>query len=349
MPRWMKVSLVAIALGVLGLGGLVVVAAGGVAAFVAYAVQTGESGLQYPDTPYPTVAASTDPELVERGRYLANGPSHCATCHSTGDREHPELIGTTPLTGGLAFEMGPIGARYAANLTPDPTTGIGRWTDAEVARTIRTGVLPDGELSVFMAGQANLSDEDLVAVLSYLRSLEPVSNAVPDGEWFALAKVMLTVGAFRLEPRLDPPPTYVPHAEEPSVARGEYVAEHLALCVGCHTTVDMATFEPVGPKAGGGTVEPSHGADSDMEYAPPNLTSDPTGVTGKLDEDAFVARLGAGRVHLSSIMPWENLGSMTEADQRSVYRYLKSLPPVANDTGPPYRRIGWTAEAPAGE
>jgi mono/diheme cytochrome c family protein len=158
MSRLKKGLFAVLGLGVLGVSGL--------ALFVGYAVATGESGLQYPETPYPTVVASADPEVIARGRYLAHGPSHCATCHSTDDRDHPDKILTSPLQGGLAFVMGPIGTRYAPNLTPDPTTGLGRYSDAEVARAIRTGVRPDGSLSIFMAGQSELSDEDLVAVLS---------------------------------------------------------------------------------------------------------------------------------------------------------------------------------------
>ncbi len=113
------------------------------------------------------------------------------------------------------------------------------------------------------------------------------------------------------------------------------------LCTGCHSQFSMKTFKPVGPKAGGGTPEPSHGADSDMEFVTPNLTSDPTGVTGKLDENAFVARILHGRVHAGSIMPWENFQDTTETDLRSVYRYLRTLPPVQNDVGPSYRKVGW--------
>ena len=78
-----------------------------------------------------------------------------------------------------------------------------------------------------------------------------------------------------------------------------------------------------------------------MEYWPPNLTSHPTGITGQLDEDTFVARLKSGRRHASSIMPWENFGATSDADLRSVYQYLRTLPPVDRDEGPTYRKVGW--------
>ena len=129
----------------------------------------------------------------------------------------------------------------------------------------------------------------------------------------------------------------------PSIARGAYLAESVALCTFCHSSFDMKTLETTGPKAGGGQPDPSHGSDTDMEFATPNLTADPeTGYTGRVDEDYFVQRLRSGRAIASSIMPWENFAQMTEDDLRSIYRYLRALPPVKHDPGPSYRKRGWT-------
>ncbi|MCK6528432.1 cytochrome c [Myxococcota bacterium] len=328
--KWLKVGG-----GTLGGGSAML---GGV---VFWAGTTGEQDLQFPDWPMPELAASTDPEVIERGRYLAYGPAHCAICHTGEDRDHPERVMQEPFDGGLEFAMGPLGTRYAPNLTPDPETGIGRYTDAEVARAIRTGVLPSGELSVFMSvSVGELSDQDLVAVLSFLRSLPPVRNEVRQGSWSFLTRAFLRLGLFGLEPRPLEGPAHVPPGDEPSVERGKYLADHVAFCQGCHSPVDMATFRVTGPPYSGGNVEPSHGADTEFEYAPTNLTPSPTGYVGKVDEDAFVARLRGGRQHLTSIMPWENFGTMTDADLRSIYRYLKTVPPVDRDTGPGYREIG---------
>jgi hypothetical protein len=325
----------------LGLGGLAGVGVLALAAVGAWAAMTADAKLAFPDTPYPELKASSDPEVIARGEYLVRGPAHCAQCHSGTDREHPEQAKTEPLHGGLAFEMGPIGSLYARNLTPDPTTGIGRRTDAELARVLRSGVLPEGDLSIFMRfSSAELADEDIVAVISYLRAIEPVANPVPPNHITVFGKILVKLAFPDMTPR-DVRPTYVPAGDAPSVARGEYLADHVMMCTMCHTAFDQATFQAVGPKGGGGIAEASHGADSDMEYRPPNLTSHPTGVTGRMDEDAFVARLRAGRAFATSIMPWEGFQLTTESDLRSVYRYLQSLPPVDNDTGPTYRKVGW--------
>lgn len=320
-----------------GLGGLVSIAGG----LVAYAAVTGHDRLMFPETPARPVAISQDPAVIERGRYLVHGPAHCAMCHSTSNREKPEEVRSTPLRGGLSFAMGPLGTRYAANLTPDLETGIGAMSDEHLARVLQTGVMHDGELSFFMRYAAGrLSDEDTGAVMSYLRSLEPVKHKVPTGHWDLFGKVLITY-VLSVGPDTRPAPEHVAASDEPSIERGRYLADHVMLCTTCHSEVEKTTFEPVGPKAGGSLPDPSHGSDSDMEYVAPNLTSHPTGRTGVMTEDAFVARLQAGRVFASSIMPWECFADTRESDLRSVYRYLRSLPPVDNDTGPSYRKAGW--------
>lgn len=313
---------------------------------VGFAVLTAEKKLYLPDTPYPKIAAVSDPEVIARGKYLVYGPAHCAQCHSTDDRTKPEQVKTEPLHGGLEFAMGPIATTYGRNLTSDEKTGIGKLTDEQIARTVRTGVLPDGSVSFFMRlACARLADEDLVAVVSYLRSLEPIEREVPAGEWHLLGKVLLKYAFPAFDARPVEGPVYAAASEEPTVDRGRYLADEVMLCADCHTAMDSMTFAFVGPKAGGGIPEPSHGADSNKEFVTPNLTSHPTGVTGRMDEEQFLARMKAGRALETSIMPWEGFQQTTESDLRSVYRYLKSLPPVDNDVGPTYRDVGWTKPA----
>jgi cytochrome c553 len=251
----------------------------------------------------------------------------------------------TPLTGGLEFAMGPIATTWSANLTPDPETGIGRWSDAELARTIRHGVLPNGQLSLMMSiSAAKPSDHDISAILGYLRSLPPLRNEVATGHWGPVGKLMLPM--VKLGPHDDPAPAHVARGAEPSVERGRYLSDHVALCTVCHGGFDMATFRPVGPKGAGSAPDPSHGKDADMEFVAPNLTSEPSGRTGQWTEDFFVQRIREGRRYKSSIMPWESFKVADEVDLRSIYRYLKSLPPVSNDLGPSYRKKGWKTGDP---
>jgi mono/diheme cytochrome c family protein len=335
----MKVWIRRVLIGLGSVFGLFVVAAGG---FATWAITTFEGRMRFPDVARPKIKASTDAAVIAAGKYLVHGPGHCSQCHSTTDREHPEKIKDTPLHGGLEFAMGPIATTYAVNLTPDPETGIGKLSDEDLARTIRTGVRHDGRLSFFMAIAASKpSDEDLIAIVSYLRSLQPIKKPIPEGEWKPLGKIIFSMAG--VGPAQDPAPKHVTAGGEPSVERGRYLSKQIMLCSGCHTKFDMATLKSVGPEVGGSSPDPSHGKDADKEFVAPNLTSDASGVTGKLDEATFVARLRGGRVFASSIMPWESFQETTESDLRSVYRYLKSLPPVKNDVGPTYRDVGWKA------
>jgi mono/diheme cytochrome c family protein len=332
MKTWVKRTLI----GVGGVVGLLLVSGG---AFATWAITTFEGRQHFPEVERPKIQASSDPAVIAAGKYLVHGPGHCSQCHSTTDREHPEKVKDTPLQGGLEFAMGPIATTYAPNLTPH-ATGLARISDADIARTIRTGVRHDGRLSFFMMLAASKpSDEDLIAIVSYLRSMQPVDNKVPDGEWKPLGKIMFSMA--KIGPSTEPVPKHVPAADEPSVERGRYLAKNVMLCSGCHTKFDMGTMKSVGPEVGGSDPDPSHGKDSDKEFVAPNLTSDATGITGRMDEATFVARLRAGRAYASSIMPWESFQLTTDSDLKSVYRYLKSLPPVKNDVGPSYRDIGW--------
>jgi len=91
----------------------------------------------------------------------------------------------------------------------------------------------------------------------------------------------------------------------------------------------------VGPRYGGATgfKEP---ADPGHLWAPPNITSDPTtGRLGQMTEDEFVTRFKAGRLLPGSPMPWQGFSRMDEDDLRAIYRYLKTVPPVTRDVGPP--------------
>lgn len=324
----------------LGLAGLFFLTGLGLAGYLGFAVATAESRLTFPDVPMPQVSASTDPAVIARGRYLVYGPAHCQQCHGLDDRNAVALLAQeTPLSGGMEFAMGPIGTSWAANLTPDPETGIGGRSDGELARAIRSGVMHDGRLSMLMNfSGARLSDQDLVAVISFLRSQPPVKRAVPPGQTGLLMKALLPVTP--LTPRATAP-AHVPESNSPSVERGEYLVEHAAMCADCHSPWDMATFTPMEPRLGGSQPDPSHGDDTDYEYVAPNLTSSPVGITGKLTEDQFIDRIRQGRVHLSSIMPWENLQRTSDADLRSIYRYLRTVPPSDRDAGPSRRKKGW--------
>src|SRR5688500_13872818 len=122
------------------------------------------------DVPQPTLRASADSTAIVRGRYLAYGPAHCASCHvSPADRPAPLARGEPPRAGGMPFAL-PVGTWYVPDLTPDSATGIGRLTDGQFARVLRHNVRADGRSLLPAMEFQNLADEDVVALLSFLRA-----------------------------------------------------------------------------------------------------------------------------------------------------------------------------------
>ena len=277
------------------------------------------------DAPYPEIRASRDPAVIARGRYLATGPAHCVSCHA----EPGQPASAEPhLAGGMAFDL-PVGTFYAANITPDPTTGIGRYSDRELARVLRHGVHPTGRAVLPFMPFANLSDSDLTAVISYLRSRPAVAHAVPAHDINVLGRI---VKAFLLEPTgptRTPPSTVTP---ELAPAYGEYLANTVANCVGCHTNRNLRTGEMTGKPFAGGLEIESH-TQAGTKFVTPNLTSHATGHITSWSEDAFVARFKAG-VPTASPMPWGEFKNMTDDDLRAIYRYLRQLPPATTGEAP---------------
>lgn len=298
--------------------GVLVLAVGAV---VAYASLTWDSD-RYGDYPFPDLRATTDSATIEHGRYLAFGPAHCVDCHTPP--------GEPLLSGGVAFHL-PLGTIHTPNITPDPATGIGRYSDGEVARMLRYNVRPHGRAAMPFMQFEGMSDDDIVAILSFLRSMPPVERTVPNHELNVVGK---TITALVIRPNALPnaAPAVAPAAAA-TVERGAYLVNSVGECAGCHTLRSLFTGAYTGPHLGGGFEYPAD-ADPSIIFTPPNLTKDPTGMTGRLTEDEFVARFRQGRVIKESIMPWEAFVQMREEDVRAIYRYIVTVPPVQNEVVP---------------
>lgn len=127
-------------------------------------------------------AASADEAAeIARGQYLTV-IGGCNDCHTPGYfLGKPDF--DKPLSGSeVGFEIPGLGVFHGANLTPDPETGIGDWSKDQIVAALRTGQRPDGrELAPIMPwrGLSVLTDEDAMAIATYLKSLKPVKNKVP--------------------------------------------------------------------------------------------------------------------------------------------------------------------------
>jgi mono/diheme cytochrome c family protein len=284
------------------------------------------------DVPLPRTRAVQDPAAIARGRYIVYGPGRCADCHAADAARAAMLRGEeVPLTGGSG-ETTYLGTWRAPNLTPDPTTGIGNVSDGQLARMIRHGVNRDGHIGLpFMDSFADLTESDLVAVLSFLRSLPPAAGVPPTQEINLLGKIAL---AYFIEPYA---PNGTPRedlAPEPTTQYGEYLAKSLGGCTACHTARNLKTGQYLSPFFSGGLQFHSRLHPENM-YVSPNLTPDPeTGHITRWTEEDFIQRFRAGLVMPDSPMPWGGFSRMTDTDLRALYRFLHSLPPVHHDVGP---------------
>jgi mono/diheme cytochrome c family protein len=284
------------------------------------------------DAPYPHVVASTDSAVVARGHYLVRDVAPCASCHGDPAQRKAYMSGAdTPLIGGFAFDI-PPGKFYTRNLTPDRETGLGNVGDSAIARALRFGVGHDGRALLPFMEMQGLSDDDLVAVVSYLRTQAPVHNVVPAHYFNMLGKVVKATAMAHPVGPSSTPPAVAPRGA--SVETGHYLVESVALCWACHTERSQMTGALTGPRFGG-TKGFQDDEDPSRTWSPPNITSDPkTGRLGALTEDQFVARFRQGRVVPGSPMPWQAFSRMNEDDLRSIYRYLKTVPAVTRDNGP---------------
>ncbi|MFO0636009.1 MAG: c-type cytochrome [Nannocystaceae bacterium] len=323
------------------IGGLLVLAVLGVVGLVTTCALRWPRN--YGDMPKPAITASTDPEVVARGKYLVNAVAHCTACHAPFDETLASKPGDVLAPkGGFEWKMGPLGTIRSANITPHPTTGVGSYTDGELARVIRHGMKRNGEGALFMFGVGPMSDEDLTAVISYLRTIPAVDNAVPANEIGLLGKVLFQGPmAFFVRPHTYESVPYVA-AGGRSRERGRYLAEGPAFCAGCHSEYedDGTNLVFVGPKFAGNRTNPvPDEIEPGYVFYPPNLTPDPkTGRLAGWTEQKFIERMRAGRVWQGSPMAWESYRNMTDEDLGSLWDYLSSLPPTERNIGEPRRK-----------
>ena len=293
------------------------------------------------DVPLPDLHASADPAVIARGEYLVYGPAHCVACHAGSESGAAAAVGRgerVPLIGGQEFAAPPLGAIYSRNLTPDPETGIGRYSDGQIARLLRWSVLPDGRSTLqSLMTFGGMSDDDLVAILSFLRAQPPVRNVVPPDRYTAIGKIVRSVfSSFKPREHVEAPA--VAPVSAPTRERGEYLARSVGNCSGCHTRRSDVSFEPIAPEFSGG-VEMSpikgDGIDPDIWFRTPNLTpAKGSKLNDFPDRETFVARFRrGGRQKAGSPMPWEMYGRLTEEDAGALYEFFRSLPPSPGPTG----------------
>ncbi len=259
---------------------------------------------------------------LARGEYLVEGVAHCFQCHSPHDMSNAAL----PIVDGMKGagwwmdDLPGLGKVVAPNITPDRETGIGSWTDDEIARAIREGVSRDGSALFPIMPYENfrhMTDEDLASVVVYLRSIAPVRNVLSRTALeFPLSRIVNTM----------PVPLEGSVPEPPAASRGEYLAG-LSECRTCHSAAVQGAPVP-GLTFGGGFMFKPVGMETPVYSV--NITSDPSGIA-HYDYALFEQALRTGRLpgrQLSGIMPYAQLARLTDEDLRAIFDYIKAQPPV---------------------
>lgn len=267
-------------------------------------------------------AGAADQDAVARGAYLATA-ADCGACHT--DSEHHGR----PYAGGRAIPT-PFGTFYSPNITPDPETGIGGWSDAQFLRALHDGVRPDGAnfFPVFpYPSFTRIRDADALAIKAYLFSLPAVTQRErPNEVWFPFSWRFLQnfwKWLFFTPGRLDPAP-----GRSAAYNRGAYLVIALAHCGECHTPRNwLGAME--GERFLAGTRDGPDGKPV------PNITPDPETGIGKWSEDDIVGVLTDGHTPefdfvggaMAEIV--KSTSQLTEADRRAIAVYLKSVAPVS--------------------
>jgi mono/diheme cytochrome c family protein len=261
---------------------------------------------------------SSAASVLERGKLLMEGIVACGNCHQARD-DRGRMVRDKGLSGGMVFDEPPFRA-VAANITPDAATGIGKWSDAQLAKAIREGIRPDGSLigpPMPMEFYRHLSDADLAAIVAYLRAQPAVVQAQPK-----------SVYRITLPPAYGPPVQSVaaPAAGD-AVAAGEYLAR-IGHCMDCHT-----------PRTAEGELVMEQLGAGGMQFPGPwglsvsrNLTPHDSGLKGWSDDEiARAIRTGVSRdgSKLRPPMGYAYYRNIGDADMAALIAYLRSLKPLA--------------------
>ena len=278
------------------------------------------------EAPYPNIKATADSAVIARGKKLVFGPAHCANCHVPDSLDVAVFRGEeVPLTGGKVFSL-PLGNLYSKNLTPDKT-GIGNITDAEIARALRFGVNAKGNALFDFMPFHNTSDDDLVAIISYLRSQPPVKNEVPKNNFNIIGK---TVKAFLIKPVGPTGPVLQSIRPDTTAVYGQYLANSVANCRGCHTNRDLMTGAFIGEDYAGGLKFEASTDSGTYSITTPNLTPHETGRIKGWSQDQFIARFRLGKTIQGSHMPWGPFSRMSDDELKAIYKFLQTVKPVNN-------------------
>lgn len=281
----------------------------------------GAAGMLVPAAPN-LVRAAAEGDAT-RGAYIYRAAG-CEGCHTAPADKKRNVL----LSGGRSLKT-PFGVYYSPNITPDPETGIGRWSFADFKRALRDGKTPGGEnyFPVFpFPAYTKMSDADMRDLWTYLKSapaVKRVNTAHAADFIFGIRFFVLPWRVLYFSKGPMAPDT----SKSEAWNRGRYIVDALSHCGECHTPRNFLGGFLNGKYLAGAAQGP------DGEPAP-NITPAPKTGIGEWDEDDYETLLGLGMLPDGDFVGgemaevFENTSKMTEADRRAIIAYLKSIPPV---------------------
>jgi mono/diheme cytochrome c family protein len=265
-------------------------------------------------------ATSFGKATITRGAALVT-MGDCAECHT--------VAGGAPLAGGYPLPT-PFGTIYGSNITPDPQTGIGRWSEAAFARAMREGISRDGSYlyPAFPYPHFTLvSDRDIQAIYAFLMTRPPVHNTVPAPQLPFPLNIRLAMAGWNLlffEPGRFKPVS----GQSEAWNRGAYIAEGLGHCGACHTPLNLLGAEIKQSRYAGGAAE---GWD-----APALNAESPAPIPWTEEQLQTYFSTGFAADHGMAAGPMmgvsTDLQSLPEADLTALATYIASFAPAASAT-----------------
>ncbi len=273
--------------------------------------------------------------VLERGKYLVEHVAACLDCHSKRDftkYSGPVTAGTEG-GGGMLFDekFGLPGKLYSKNITPDPETGIGNWTDEEILRAITQGINKKGDTLFPLMPYVNfnhMAKPDLLSIIAYIRTLKPIKNEVPARQ--LMMPISAVYPAKFLLPTVDN--NQMPPESDP-VKYGMYLIT-MADCGTCHSPLTPQGPDMTRMYAGGYTFElPTNKVTS------ANITPDSTTGIGTWTEERFMNKFTPYREEKNynydpgkqnTIMPLSVFAGMKDSDLKAIYAFLRTVKPISN-------------------
>jgi len=238
------------------------------------------------------------------------------------------------MSGGLPFRT-PFGTIYSTNITPDPLTGIGNWSEVDFLNSLRHGVRPDGDhlYPAFpYAAYTKASDDDILAMFAYLKSIKPVRITPPQNDLVFPFNYRPLMAFWKLL-YFQPGVYEVREDQSEQWNRGAYLVEALAHCSACHSPRNSLGAERAAAHMGGGEFLDLVARQHYRPWSAPNLTATERGLALWSEQDLADYLKTARNDMLESFGPMNeviiNSTRYLEAqDIGAMVTYLKNLPAV---------------------